>query len=81
VKTAFDCVGLDWQRYVEIDPKYFRPNEVDILQGDASKAERVFGWRPKVKLEALVKLMVEADAKLLADQIDGRLARQTFFRE
>lgn len=75
VQIAFDYVGLDWEKYVEIDEKYFRPNEVDILQGDASKAERMFGWRPKVKLEALVKLMVDADNKLLADQIEGRLAR------
>jgi len=75
-QTAFDYVGLDWEKYVEIDPKYFRPNEVDILQGDASKAERMFGWRPRVKFSELVKLMVDADTKLLADQIDGRLARQ-----
>jgi len=75
-QTAFDYVGLDWEKYVEIDPKYFRPNEVDILQGDASKAERMFGWRPRVKFSELVKLMVDADTKLLADQIEGRLARQ-----
>ena len=77
VQTAFDHVGLDWEKHVEIDPKYFRPNEVDILLGDASKAERVFDWRPRVKFSELVKLMVDADAKLLADQIEGRLARQT----
>jgi GDPmannose 4,6-dehydratase len=76
-QIAFDHAGLDWKKYVEIDPKYFRPNEVDILQGDASKAERAFGWRPKVRLNELVKLMVDADMKLLADQIEGRLARQT----
>jgi len=76
VQTAFEYVGLDWEKYVEIDPRYFRPNEVDILQGDASKAERTFGWRPRVKFAELVKLMVDADMKLLADQIDGRLARQ-----
>jgi GDPmannose 4,6-dehydratase len=76
-QMAFDHAGLDWKKYVEIDPKYFRPNEVDILQGDASKAERAFGWRPKVRLNELVKLMVDADMKLLADQIEGRLARQT----
>jgi GDPmannose 4,6-dehydratase len=76
VQIAFDHVGLDWEKYVEIDQKYFRPNEVDILQGDASKAERMFGWRPKVKFEGLVKLMVNADAKLLADQIEGRLTKQ-----
>ena len=76
-QTAFDYVGLDWEKYVEIDPKYFRPNEVDVLQGDASKAERMFGWRPRVRLDELVKLMVDADTKLLADQIDGRIERQT----
>jgi GDPmannose 4,6-dehydratase len=71
-QIAFDYVGLDWGKYVEIDPKYFRPNEVDILQGDASKAERMFGWRPRVRLDGLVKLMVDADMKLLRDQLDGR---------
>ena len=81
VQIAFDFVGLDWEKYVEIDPKYFRPNEVDLLQGDASKAERTFGWRPKVKLQDLVKLMVDADIKLLADQIDGRLAARTLSPE
>jgi GDPmannose 4,6-dehydratase len=74
VQIAFDYVGLDWEKYVEIDRKYFRPNEVALLQGDASKAERTFAWRPKVKFQDLVKLMVDADIKLLADQIDGRLA-------
>lgn len=77
-QIAFDSVGLDWEKYVEIDQKYFRPNEVDILKGDASKAERMLGWQPKVRFDGLVKLMVEADVKLLADQIEGRLAGQTF---
>ncbi len=76
VQIAFDYVGLDWKKYVEIDKKYFRPNEVDILQGDASKAERVFGWRPKVRLNELAKLMVDADSKLLSDQMDGKLTTQ-----
>lgn len=77
VQTAFDYVGLDWEKYVEIDPKYFRPNEVEILQGDASKAERTFGWRPKVKFEGLVKLMVDADIKQFTEQVEGRLAKRT----
>jgi len=81
VQTAFEHVGLDWEKYVEVDPRYFRPNEVDILQGDASKAERIFGWRPKVKFRELVKLMMDADTKLLADQIEGRLVRQESSRE
>jgi GDPmannose 4,6-dehydratase len=76
VQTAFDHVGLDWEKYAEIDPKYFRPNEVDILQGDASKAERMFGWRPRVKFTELVKLMVDADIEMLANQLEGRLAWQ-----
>jgi GDPmannose 4,6-dehydratase len=80
-QMAFECAGLDWEKYVEIDPKYYRPNEVDILQGDSSKAERLFGWRPKVRLDGLVRLMVDADTKQLADQIDGRLARQASFPE
>ena len=74
VQLAFDYAGLDWEKYVEIDQRYFRPNEVDLLLGDASKAENAFGWRPKVKLEGLVKLMVDADRSLLADQLEGRLA-------
>ena len=81
VQTAFDCVGLDWEKYVEIDRKYFRPNEVDILQGDASKAERKFGWRPHVRLRELVKLMVDADTKQHADEVEGRLARQSSLPE
>ncbi len=80
-QTAFDYVGLDWEKYVEIDPKYFRPNEVDILQGDASKAGRVFGWRPRVRFDELVKLMVDADTRLLAGWLEGRLAQQTSFSE
>jgi GDPmannose 4,6-dehydratase len=75
VQLAFDHVGLDWEKYVEIDQRYFRPNEVDLLLGDASKAEQTFGWRPEVKLEGLVKLMVDADRSLLADQLEGRLDR------
>jgi GDPmannose 4,6-dehydratase len=76
VQTAFEYVDLDWRKWVEIDPRYFRPTEVDLLQGDASKARRVFGWEPKVKFEQLVKLMVDADLQLLQDQLQGRPARQ-----
>jgi len=75
LEAAFGHVGLDWEKYVEIDPKYFRPTEVDYLQGDASKAERVFGWRPVVKFRDLAKLMVDADIKLLEDQLSGHLVR------
>jgi GDPmannose 4,6-dehydratase len=58
---AFERVGLNWVEHVKIDPKYFRPTEVDVLQGDASKAKRVLGWEPKVKFEDLVELMVDAE--------------------
>jgi len=81
VERAFDYAGLDWKKYVEIDPAYFRPTEVDVLQGDASKAERAFGWKPKVRFHDLVRLMVDADWKLLQDQLDGRLVRESLVRE
>jgi len=81
VESAFDYVGLDWKKYVEIDPEYFRPTEVDVLQGDAGKAERALGWKPKVKFHELVRLMVDADWKLLQDQLDGRLVRESLVRE
>jgi GDPmannose 4,6-dehydratase len=55
---------LDWTKYVEIDPRYFRPTEVDVLCGDASKARAALGWRPQVGFEELVKMMVEHDLEL-----------------
>jgi GDPmannose 4,6-dehydratase len=58
---AFGHVELDWQKHVEIDPRYFRPAEVDLLVGDASKARRVLGWQPKVGFKQLVRDMVDAD--------------------
>jgi GDPmannose 4,6-dehydratase len=81
LEVAFEHVGLHWERYVEIDPRYFRPTEVDYLQGDASKAAQTFGWRPKVTFRELVKLMVDADARLLSDQLSGRLAREASVHE
>ena len=60
-QMAFSCVGLDWSKYVEVDEKYFRPTEVDLLLGDASKAKRVLGWEPKVKFHELVHIMVNAE--------------------
>ncbi len=74
VEETFALLDLDWQEYVSIDPRYFRPTEVDLLHGDASKARRVLGWEPKVDFKALVRLMVEHDLrraekeKLLADR-------------
>jgi GDPmannose 4,6-dehydratase len=58
---AFSYAGLDWKGFVKVDPKYFRPAEVDILLGDPGKAKRVLGWQPKVTFKALVRLMVDAD--------------------
>jgi GDPmannose 4,6-dehydratase len=61
---AFDYVGLDWQQYVMIDPRYLRPAEVDHLCGDATKAQQALGWRPKVSFPALVRMMVDHDLEL-----------------
>lgn len=60
-QLAFQHVGLDWEKYVRIDPKYFRPAEVDALQGDASKAETILGWKPKTSFKRLVEMMVDSD--------------------
>jgi len=81
VACAFEHVGLNWQDYVAIDPCYFRPTEVDVLQGDASKAENILGWKAKVKFRELVQLMVDADVKLLDDKLSGRYARRAFARD
>ncbi|MEK6334515.1 MAG: GDP-mannose 4,6-dehydratase [Acidobacteriota bacterium] len=61
VERAFGYLDLEWQKYVEIDPWYYRPSEVDYLQGDSSKARRELGWEPKVGFEELVRLMVDHD--------------------
>ncbi|MCG3160450.1 MAG: GDP-mannose 4,6-dehydratase [Acidobacteria bacterium] len=58
---AFGCLDLDWKQFVEIDPRYFRPAEVDLLIGDASKARRELGWEPKITFKELARTMVEAD--------------------
>ena len=61
LEEAFDLVGLDWQEYVQIDPQYFRPAEVDLLLGDPGKARRQLGWTPKVTFRQLARMMVEHD--------------------
>jgi len=71
--VAFGCVNLDWRKYVEIDPRYYRPAEVDGLIGDYSKAKRKLGWEPKTAFAELVQLMVEADIQLLKDHREGRI--------
>jgi len=64
VEAVFDYLGLDWQKYVAIDRRYFRPTEVDHLQGDAGKARRILRWKPKVKFKELVRMMTDADMEL-----------------
>ena len=64
-EVAFGHLGLNWQDYVVVDPKYYRPAEVDLLIGDASKAGRVLGWEPQVSFDQLVRMMVDADLRAL----------------
>lgn len=71
--VAFEHAGMDWKQYVDIDPRYYRPAEVDLLIGDYSKAKKKLGWEPKTKFVDLVKLMVDADLKLLQDHREGRV--------
>jgi GDPmannose 4,6-dehydratase len=72
LEVAFQHVGLEWSKYVEIDPVYFRPAEVDLLIGDYSKAEKKLGWKPTIKFEDLVKLMVDEDIKRLKEHREGK---------
>lgn len=65
LEEAFAYVNLKWEDYVEIDPRYFRPAEVDLLLGDSTKAKQKLGWEPKVTFKALVELMVDADLEAL----------------
>ncbi|MBL8826820.1 MAG: GDP-mannose 4,6-dehydratase [Planctomycetaceae bacterium] len=71
VQLAFDRVGLDWQKYVEIDPQLLRPAEVNHLCGDASKARVELDWSPRVNFEQLVAMMVDADMSLVAREKAG----------
>ena len=74
-QLAFAHVDLDWEEHVRIDPRYFRPAEVNYLCGDASKAKRMLGWEPRTSLPELVRIMVQADVQLLEDELAGRLVR------
>jgi GDPmannose 4,6-dehydratase len=72
-EIAFTRVGLDWEKHVVVDPKLVRPAEVDLLKGDASKARRVLGWRPKASFRQLVEMMVDAGLeryKVQREQVD-----------
>nr|MBA2524649.1 GDP-mannose 4,6-dehydratase [Pyrinomonadaceae bacterium] len=77
VSAAFEHAGLDWQKHVEIDPRYYRPAEVNDLIGDASKARAEMGWEPTIYFPELVKLVVDADIEMLSSQ----LARGEVFLE
>jgi len=69
---AFDRVKLDWRKVVELDPRFLRPAEVDLLVGDASKARRVLGWQPRLSFEGLVALMVDSDLELAERELRSR---------
>jgi GDPmannose 4,6-dehydratase len=66
VEIAFDEAGLDWERYVRLDPQFLRPAEVDLLVGNPGKAKELLGWEPKTSFEELIRLMVRTDLELLS---------------
>ncbi|NLE84068.1 MAG: GDP-mannose 4,6-dehydratase, partial [Chloroflexi bacterium] len=71
LEESFGYVDLDWRKYVEIDPRYFRPTEVDYLLADPTKANEELGWKPKVKFHELVRIMVDADLELIGMNCPG----------
>jgi GDPmannose 4,6-dehydratase len=72
LEKTFSYLDLDWEKYVEIDPRYFRPAEVDLLLGDASKVRQKLGWEPKVTFHGLVKLMTDHDLQLAKQEAEAR---------
>ncbi len=70
--VSFTALGLDWKTYVELDPRYLRPTEVDHLCGDASKAREKLGWKPKVSFKQLITQMVRADEEDVRSALAGR---------
>jgi GDPmannose 4,6-dehydratase len=73
LEAAFSHAGLDWKEFVEIDPRYYRPTEVDLLNGDYSKAKQLLGWEPKTRFSQLAALMVDADIELLRRHREGEI--------
>ncbi len=73
--AAGDFLGLDWSKHVEIDPRFYRPAEVDALCGDPTKAKEKLGWEPQTSFTELVRIMVDADVKSLEDRLAGRGVR------
>jgi len=81
LEEAFGYVGLDWKKYVEIDPRYYRPAEVNCLMADASKANEKLGWKPRIKFKELVRIMVDADMELVRIKSPGegkKILKQNF---
>ena len=70
-EVAFGHAGLNWEEHVVVDETFFRPAEVDLLVGDATKADEMLGWRPETSFESLVTMMVDADIDLLAGKLRG----------
>jgi GDPmannose 4,6-dehydratase len=68
---SFSYVNMDWEKYVKIDPRYFRPNEVNFLQADWQKAKKLLDWEPRVFFKDLVKIMVDADLELAGLESPG----------
>src|SRR4029079_15074223 len=64
IEECFGILGLAWKKYVETDPRYLRPAEVDLLLGDAAKARRILNWEPKVRFKDLAKMMIDADLRI-----------------
>ena len=75
LEEAASCLDLDWRRFVEIDPQYFRPTEVDYLLGDSTKARETLNWAPKTPFRTLVSMMVESDLRLARDEMYVNQAR------
>jgi len=71
LKEAFGYAGLDWKKYVKTDKRYYRPTEVDYLLGDSSKARKKLNWKPKINFSRLVRMMVDADMKMVERQLYG----------
>ena len=72
LEVSFGRVGLDWQKYVEFDPRYVRPAEVDLLIGDPAKAKKQLGWEPKTTFKELAEIMTDADVALLQHEMSGK---------
>ncbi len=75
-EAAFGCLGLDYEKYVKVDPRYLRPSEVDLLMGSPEKAKKQLGWAPKVTFKELVKIMTEHDLQLAKEERAYKQAQQ-----